>query len=279
MPFALTNPSIITLTTDFGTSDSYVAQMKGVILGINANARIVDISHGVRPQQVLQATYLTQTAWPHFPAGAIHMVVVDPGVGTERRALALESEQGLYIGPDNGVLSAALPDGARPAACSTIRPPAGVRAFAITDRRFMRERVSATFHGRDVFAPAAAHLSLGVNVEELGEEIDGLVAMPSIRADRGADGSMQAQVIHIDRFGNVITSIRLADLAAGEFSLQVGGHRVPGPFETYAELDGLGALVGSSGYLEIAAPNGSAAEALDADIGAPVRLQPERPLP
>ncbi len=276
MPFAPTNPSIITLTTDFGMSDSYVAQMKGVILGINANARIVDISHDVRPQQVLQATYLTQAAWPHFPARTIHVVVVDPGVGTERRALVLESEMGLYIGPDNGVLSAALPDDARPTTRSTIRPPTGARAFAITDRRFMRERVSATFHGRDIFAPAAAHLSLGVNVEEFGEAIDGLVAMPSIRAERGADGSMQAQVIHIDRFGNVITSVRLDDLAVGEFSLQVGSHKVPGPFETYAELDGLGALGGSSGYLEIAAPNGSAAVALGVDIGAPVRLQPER---
>ncbi len=276
MPFAPTNPPIITLTTDFGTSDSYVAQMKGVILGINPNARIVDISHDVRPQQVLQATYLTQAAWPYFPSGTVHLAVVDPGVGTERRALAVESEQGLYIGPDNGVLSAALPDDERPATCSTIRRPAGVRAFAITDERFIRERVSATFHGRDIFAPAAAHLSLGVNVDELGDAIDGLVAMPSIRAERDAAGSMQAQVIHIDRFGNVITSIRLEDLAAGEFSLQVGGHKVPGPFETYAELDGLGALGGSSGYLEIAAPSASAADALDVDIGAPVRLQPER---
>ncbi|MCI0777945.1 MAG: SAM-dependent chlorinase/fluorinase [Chloroflexi bacterium] len=276
MSFAPTKPSIITLTTDFGTSDSYVAQMKGVILSINANVRIVDISHDVRPQQVLQATYLTQTAWPYFPPGAVHLAVVDPGVGSDRLPIVLHTKQGVYVGPDNGVLSAALPDEARPATCSTILLPVGVRAFAITDRRFMRERVSVTFHGRDIFAPAAAHLSLGVNVGELGEAIDGLVAMPSVRAERVADGSMQAQVIHIDRFGNVITSIRWEDLAAGQFSLQIGGQSVPGPFETYAQLQGLGALAGSSGYLEIAVPNGSAVEALGVEIGARVRLEPER---
>ena len=276
MPPARTEPVIITLTTDFGTSDSYVAQMKGVILGINAKARIVDISHGVLPQQILQATFITQTAWPYFPPGAVHVAVVDPGVGSDRRPIVLHTQQGIFVGPDNGVLSAGLPDGVRPDEPRRIPLTEHASAFEISDARYIQERVSNTFHGRDVFAPAAAHLALGVAPEELGPAVDEVMALPLIRAVEQADGTFEAQVVHIDHFGNVITSMRVEDLAAGEFSLQVGDHSVPGPFETYSQMSGLGALAGSSGYLEIAAPNGSAAETLGVEIGARVRLQPER---
>lgn len=268
-------PPTITLTTDFGLSDSYVAQVKGVIIGINPRARIVDISHDVLPQQIVQATYLTQAAWPYFPPGAVHLAVVDPGVGSERRPIVLHTRQGVFVGPDNGVLSAALPDGVRPDEPRRISLPDHASAFEISNARYMLERVSKTFHGRDVFAPAAAYLALGVAPDELGAPVHEVMALPLIQAAEQADGTFEANVVHIDRFGNVISDIRSRDLPDGGFCLEVGERSMRGPFSTYAELDGLGALVGSSGYLEIAVPNGSAALLLDVKIGAPVRLQPD----
>ena len=270
---------IITLTTDFGLADPYVAEMKGVILGLNPQAVVVDVSHQVRPQRLLQAVFLTQAAWPAFPPGAIHAVVVDPGVGSERRAIVLSTPHGLFVGPDNGVLSAALSEKARQPVDqgpSPIVVPAGCRAFAITNRRYLREPVSATFHGRDVFAPAAAHLSLGLAPETLGEPLTTLLAFPPLRAQLCRDGSLQAQVLHIDRFGNVITDAQSDDLPEGALVAEVAGQSVPGPIRTYAEAHGLATLVGSSGYLEIALPDGSAAQALGVDIGDAVLVRPER---
>ncbi len=266
---------IITLTTDFGLSDAYVGAMKGVLLSINPRASIVDVTHGVRPQQILQAAFLTQAAWPHFPDGAIHVAVVDPGVGTERRAVAIETPHGRFVGPDNGVLSATLPDEARPeAGAAPVALPVRCRAFEITDARYLRDQVSATFHGRDIFAPAAAHLSLGVPIEDLGERLDRIVALPALRARRMTDGSLAGQVVHIDHFGNVITDIRAGDLPAQEFVVLIGRHRVPGPVPTYASATALCALAGSSGYIEIALPNGNAARELGCAIGDTATLQP-----
>jgi S-adenosylmethionine hydrolase len=175
---------IITLTTDFGLSDTYVAEMKAVILQIAPGTAVIDVSHEVRPQAVMQALYMTQRAWPHFPQGAVHVAVVDPGVGSDRVALALRTPQGFFVGPDNGVLSAALPDVARPTAANAtpIDVPTSVRAVAITAERYMRMPVSATFHGRDVFAPAAAHLACGVAIEELGPPMQSVLAYGPLRA-------------------------------------------------------------------------------------------------
>lgn len=267
-------PSTITLTTDFGLSDSYVAQIKGVVIGINPRARIIDISHDVLPQQILQATFLTQAAWPCFPAGTVHLAVVDPGVGGDRHPIVLQTRQGVFVGPDNGVLSAALSDGVRPDEPRRVSLPDDVNAFEISNARYMREHVSKTFHGRDVFAPAAAHLALGVAPEELGPAVMAVMALPPIHAVAQPDGTLKAKVVHIDRFGNVISDIRSKDLPAGGFTVKAGERNVPGPFGTYAELDGLGALVGSSGYLEIAVPNENAARLLEVQIGSPLRLQP-----
>ncbi len=269
--------AIITLTTDFGLSDPYVAAMKGVILGINPRAILVDITHEVRPQQVLQAMFVTQAAWPYFPLGAIHAVVVDPGVGTARRAVALETPRGRFVGPDNGVLSAALPDEARPAGGQKAAPvplPPDYRAYAISDPRYTRRPVSVTFHGRDIFAPAAAHLSLGVPIEELGERLDAIVALPPLRPRRNADGSLAGRVVHIDRFGNAITDIRAEDLPAQKFTVELRRRRVPGLVRAYAEATVLSALVGSSGYLEVALRNGSAARELGVEIGYAAVLRP-----
>ena len=268
---------IITLTTDFGLADQYVASMKGVILGLNPRATIVDVSHEVEPQRLLQAVFLTQAAWPLFPPGAVHVVVVDPGVGSERRSIVLESPRGLFLGPDNGVLSAALPEEARPPAdvgLASVAVPPGRRAFTITNPRYLREPPSATFHGRDIFAPAAAHLTLGLPPEALGEPVEALLAFPSLRARRCHDGSLQAQVVHIDRFGNVVTDVLAEDLPEGGFVVELAGQSVAGPVRTYAEATGLTALVGSSDYLEVALPNGSAAQALGVDIGDAALVRP-----
>jgi S-adenosylmethionine hydrolase len=270
-------PSIITLTTDFGVADPYVAAMKGVLLGLNPRAVVVDVSHEVRPQRLLQALFITQAAWPAFPSGAVHIVVVDPGVGGDRRAIVLVTPRGYFLGPDNGVLSAALSDEERPAPgrdAASVATPARCRAFTITNRRYLREPVSATFHGRDVFAPAAAHLSLGVAPEALGEAVETLVAFPPLRAQRRPDGGLEARVIHIDRFGNVITDVRAEDLPEGEFTIELRGQLIPGPVRSYAKASGLAALVGSSGYVELAVPNGNAAAALRVDIGERASLRP-----
>ncbi len=269
--------AIISLTTDFGLSDAYVAAMKGVVLGISPRANIVDISHDVRPQQVLQAVFLTQTVWPYFPPGAVHVVVVDPGVGTERRALALQTPRGRFVGPDNGSLSSALPDEARPTsgnAPAAVALPAGSRAIAVTNERYLRLPVSATFHGRDVFAPAAAHLSLGVPLDELGAPVERVLAFPPLRAQRCADGALEARVLHVDRFGNVVLDARADDLPAGRLTVEIAGRAVAGPVRTYAEASGLAALVGSSGHLEIALSSGNAADALGARIGDAAVVRP-----
>lgn len=272
----VTDP-VITLTTDFGLSDPYVAAMKGVILAINPRAAIVDVSHAVQPQRLLQAVFITQAAWPFFASDTVHVAVVDPGVGTERRAVVLVTPCGRFVGPDNGVLSAALPEEARPTSDPGPAPvalPAGYRAFAITNLRYLREPVSATFHGRDVFAPAAAHLSLGVAAEELGEPVKELLVFPPLRARRCADGALRGGVVHIDRFGNVVTDARVEDLPAGAFTVELAGRRVPGPVRTYAEAVELAALVGSAGYLEVVRPDGSAADELDVHIGDAVLVRP-----
>lgn len=268
---------IITLTTDFGLADPYVAAMKGVILGINPEATVVDVTHEVAPQRVVQAVYLTGCTWPHFPPGSIHLAVVDPGVGTGRRAIIVEGPRGLYVGPDNGVLSAALPEEARSMARgegpAAIALPQGYRAFLIAEPRFLRQPVNDTFHGRDVFAPAAAHLSVGVPPGEFGEAVNSMVALPPIRAGRRADGALVGRVVHVDRFGNLMTDVRAEDLPGGGLRVEIGGQTVEGLARTYADAEGLVAMVGSSGYLEVAEPGGSAAASLSVCVGEAVVVQ------
>ena len=268
--------AIITLTTDFGVADPYVAAMKGVALAINPAAHLIDISHEVLPQRLLQAVFITQMAWRFFPAEAIHLVVVDPGVGSERRGLAMATPYGVFVGPDNGILSAALPDDARLQegdGPSLITLPPGYRAVALTEQRYQRTPVSATFHGRDIFAPAAAHLSLGTSLEELGEVTDAVLAFAPLRARQRADGALEARVVHIDRYGNVLTDIRAEDVPDGPYVVEVGGRSVAGPVRTYGEAEEPAALIGSHGFVELAVQGRSAARALNVDIGAGVVLR------
>ena len=269
---------VITLTSDFGLQDPYVASMKGVVLSINPAAAIVDISHSVRPQAIEQAAFLLGAAWPYFPAGSIHVVVVDPGVGTERRALALRTPEGTVVGPDNGVLSPALPDAVREEApdlgkAAEVRLPSGHRAVFLSNEAYFRHPVSSTFHGRDIFAPVAAHLSLGVPLEELGQPVERILALPPFQAERQADGSLAGRVVHIDAFGNLVTDVRCSDLPLHPV-VEVAGERIEGVSTTYGQGRGLVAVGGSSGYLEIAVVGGNAARYLKADVGLPVVVRP-----
>ncbi|MFC1906717.1 S-adenosyl-l-methionine hydroxide adenosyltransferase family protein [Chloroflexota bacterium] len=175
--------AVITLTTDFGMADAYVASMKGVILGINPEAKLVDIGHSIRPQDIRHAAFVLGTAHTFFPAGTIHMVVVDPGVGTDRRAIILSTPSAKYVAPDNGVLSHVIPEfldktDETPPETTEVELPPGMEAVAITKSKYWRSPVSPTFHGRDIFAPVAAHLSLGFPASDFGEPVTSVVTLP-----------------------------------------------------------------------------------------------------
>lgn len=277
---------VITLLTDFGLSGPYVAAMKGVILGINPQALIIDITHQVRPQAIEEGAFLLSTVVPFFPRRSIHLAVVDPAVGTERVALALQTHEALFVGPDNGLLSAALPDAARPVglpaaqqAGGTADPiavplPAGVRAVRLTNRRYFRQEVSRTFHGRDIFAPVAAHLSRGVPLEELGEPAQEVLTFPAWRALPDSSGCITGRVISIDNFGNLITNIRGTDLPSSEVWVAIGGQRFEGLQQTFQEGPDFVVYIGSSGYLEVAQRNGDAAAALSVGLGQRLTVWP-----
>ena len=270
--------NIITLTTDFGLSDHYVGAMKGAILSVNPRATIVDITHDVQPQRVEEGCFLLGNAWPYFPPGSIHVAIVDPGVGGGRRALVLETPAAFFVGPDNGILSAALPDTARPRGyrgiARPVRLPQEYAAVTVSSPDYVRQPPSATFHGRDVFAPVAAHLTLGVAVDSFGERVSSILALPVPRAARKSDGSLAGRVIHVDRFGNLVTNVRAVDIGGSDVTIEVGGVVLHGLATTYGEGDEPVALTGSSGYLEVALPSGSAAQLLDADVEAPVTVRP-----
>jgi len=257
---------LITLTTDFGLEDAYVGVMKGVILGINPAATIVDLCHAISPQDVRAAAFLLHTAWPYFPPGTIHVVVVDPGVGSQRRAIAVDVGAATFVAPDNGVLSYVL------AAAAAKNPP----AVHLTNQRYWLARVSATFHGRDIFAPVAAHLSLGVPLADLGEPLSlgELVTFPLPRPERQGD-TWVGHVVHVDHFGNLVTDLEAEAIGdAQAVVIEVGGQRMVGLRRTYAEgrPGEPMALIGSSGRLEIAVPGGQAARWLKVQIGDQVRL-------
>lgn len=274
--------SIITLTTDFGTSDGYVASMKGVVLSISRDSLIVDISHDVPPQDVAHAAFVLASAADHFPPDTVHVAVVDPGVGTSRRALLLVAPTGRFIAPDNGLLTYVLrdlpdrrsPDAAKSAAFlePVVTPlPGGCSAYKLTRGEYWRHPVSTTFHGRDIFAPVAAHVARGVAYEELGDPVDRVVCLnvppPTVRSD-----DVEGRIIFVDRFGNLVSNIREDDIPEGELAVEIANGRIAGLSTTYSEGTRLVALIGSHGYLEIAAPKGDAATTLGAGVGSEVRV-------
>ena len=255
----------ITLLTDFGTADAYAAVLHGVILRINPQAVVVDLCHDIAPQDVQAAAFVLSTAYPYFPTDTVHVAVVDPGVGSARRALGVATNRGTFVAPDNGLLHYVL--GCEPAA----------RIVHLTEPRYWLTPTSQTFHGCDMFAPVAAHLSLGVALQQMGAPVSDAVRLGIPEARRESDGSLCGQVVHVDRFGNCITNVPGAWLTASQcWKVRLAGMDVEGPLPHYAAASGRAplALVGSHGYLEIAVRDGSAAAALSCGRGAEVRLEP-----
>jgi len=264
--------AIISLITDFGVQDEYVGVMKAVILGIDPAAVPVDVSHAVEPQDIVQAAFLLEASYRYFPQGSIHLVVVDPGVGTRRSLLYAEADGHRFLAPDNGVLSLLLD------------PPVGATLRRLENPMPRRSRVSATFHGRDILAPCAAHLSRGIDAQELGPELKPFEAtlLAGLRAERLPDGNIFGQIVHIDRFGNLVTNVAAALLPPGEapagrppVAVRLAGLRISGIRRTYADEESGRplALVGSRGYLEIAVNGASAQRFFDARKGDAVEVR------
>ena len=278
-----TYPPLIALITDFGISDPYVGVMKGVIARHCPAAQCIDITHGVSPQQIRQGAYLLRTAYRHFPAHTVFLAVVDPGVGTGRRAVAIRANEQYFVGPDNGLFSAVLED-------------MPVAAQEIVALRVPPHPISATFHGRDIFAPAAAHLACGAPLAALGDPVSDLVQItvfPVIRPRRAEPSTwrtMIGEVLHVDHFGNLVTTFDgftwrldgtlaaygvIIDPVRTRLTLREG--RVSGIHRTYGAVspgEAL-ALIGSDGQIEIAVNGGSAAVHFGARIGDKVRLEYE----
>lgn len=245
---------IVTLLSDFGTVDGYVAEMKGVIKSLAPDAELVDVTHDIPPQDVARARLTVSRYWRRFPRGTVHVAVVDPGVGTARAALAVESDGRFLLGPDNGVLS-----------------PAFTVPGAVAYHLDVPAAASPTFHGRDVFAPAAARLARGEPPDILGRRARPSVVLHTPAPTRGFGGTQSGEIIAIDRFGNAITNL---ESVAGK-AVAVDGQRVP-TVVTFADVDSGApcALIGSAGLLEIAIRDGNAAKTLGLRVGMPVEVDP-----
>jgi S-adenosyl-L-methionine hydrolase (adenosine-forming) len=268
--------AFITLTTDFGLTDGYAAALKGVIYSLNPEATVVDIGHNILPGNVREAAFLLRTVYHLFPTYTVHLVIVDPGVGTNRRAIILKTSKYHFVGPDNGVFSYildAFPSQPLPDSQS-VKPGPDVKAYAITKSDYWRKPVSATFHGRDIFAPVAARLSLGMPASSLGDNVDTVTAF-TLPVPFRQPGLIRGRILHIDNFGNLITNLRESDLSevGQSATIILGDQLVRGVVRTYADKEGPVALIGSSGYLEIAVGNGNAAELFRARVGDEVRLE------
>jgi S-adenosyl-L-methionine hydrolase (adenosine-forming) len=257
--------AIVTLLTDFGLEDTYVGQVKGAILSVAPNATLVDLTHAVPPQEIQAGAFLLWSAVEPFPAGTIHLAVVDPGVGSDRRAIAIRSARGdVFVGPDNGLL---LP---------AVERLGGYRAAVeLTERAYWRPSFpndpSSTFHGRDIFGPVAGRLASDLPLEYLGQAIDDVQRPFSLPAPHGLDG----QVLHVDTYGNLVTNLP-AHVLPDQFQVRIGNHLIPRAAHYAAvQQSGLLALVGSSGLLEISARDANAAALTGAGRGTPVVVEPE----
>jgi S-adenosylmethionine hydrolase len=257
--------AVIALTTDFGLTDPYVGIVKGVLATRAPGATVIDLTHGIPPQDVLAGALVLRHAAPYFPPGTIHLAVVDPGVGGTRRPICIETDTALFVAPDNGLCSLAAP------------PERTRRVVHLTDERFFLAPRSTTFHGRDVFAPVAAALATGTPPEALGPPVSDPVriAVPPVETE---PGRLRGAVLYVDRFGNLVTNIEAARLAAfprRAVSTTIGGVQVRGIATAYADVErgALLAVIGSWGLLEIARRDGSAAGALGVGVGAPVVVE------
>ena len=255
----------ITLLTDFGTRDYFVGAMKGAILSFGARAEIIDITHEIPPQNIRAAAFTLAGYYKNFPRRTIHVAVVDPGVGSARRAILLVTKDYFFLAPDNGLLSFIFDE------CA----PAEARfsVFELTNEKYFAQSVSRTFHGRDVFAPVAAHLSRGVESEEFGREIKDFVRFEIAKPRQISCRETEAEIIHIDRFGNLVTNLKAEDLPA-KFSLEINQTRVDKHQRFYAEAEQgeIFSIVGSENFLEISAFQDSAERILEARVGQKILL-------
>ncbi len=250
---------LIALLTDFGQDDHYAGVMKGVILGINPAARIIDLCHGILPQNILGAAYMLYGSYRYFPENTIFCAVVDPGVGSDRKALCIKTRDYLFVGPDNGILwTAASDNGIKECIC-------------LTRECFFLDSISTTFHGRDIFAPVCAHLSSGVLANQMGEPVSHPVELDFMQP-RPVTGGYELTVLHVDRFGNLVLNLSVKDIALASkpvFHLTIKGTVITRLYHAYALApdDGLFVISGSSGFFEISRKNSSAAKALGAAAG------------
>ncbi len=259
-------PPVIALLTDFGTRDHFVGVMKGVIAGICPRARIIDLSHDIEPQNVAQGAFVLHVSRRYFPSETVFVCVVDPGVGTERRPVAVRAGGSWFVGPDNGLL---YPE------WESRTPLTDDAIVELDNPEFWQEDVSGTFHGRDIFAPVAAHLASGVAATQMGAYVTDLVGLSIAKPKALDDETTQLEVLHVDRFGNLVTNMRSDALPdqSDRVVFSIGGVKSVGVQTNFASSEALIAVAGSSGYIELAAPGGSAAEDLDAGLGATVIMR------
>ncbi len=258
-------PTLITLTTDFGAEGPFVAAMKGVMLSINPKVNIVDVTHHIGAHNIREGAFLLRSVEPYFPRNCVHVVVVDPGVGSERRPLLVVTERSMFVGPDNGVLSPTF-------------DAQGCQVYHMTAGKFFLTPISSTFHGRDVFAPAAAWLSTGVKPAVFGALVNDPLRLDLPAAQQDSGGGVRGEVMYVDRFGNLITNISAVSLQQAGVDapvIHLGGRDVHGLCASYSECapGNLGALHNSWGMIEVFTPQQSAAAMLDVGPGEPVRVE------
>ena len=255
--------AVITLTTDFGLDDPFVGIMKGVILNLAPSVRIIDITHGIEPQNILQASLALESAHAYFPKNTVHLVVVDPGVGSERRPIAVKTKSATFVGPDNGVLTLAIKTSSR--------------VYELTKSKYFLDSLSSTFHGRDVFAPASAWIAIGTPLSKMGRKISDphILELPQPRIH---ESTITGEIITIDRFGNLISNIPkelLPQTQTDSMSLQIGKRRIRVLKSYYSQCKPgeVGCLINSWGKLEIFCRDGNAAKKLKCRVGTSLTIK------
>ena len=253
--------TIITLTTDFGDKDGFVGTMKGVIWGIFPEAQIADITHAISPQNVLEGAYALWRAYSYFPAGTVHIAVIDPGVGSNRRPIAAKVGTHYFVGPDNGLFTLMYED--------TQKGGWSIEIVELVNKQYWLQNISHTFHGRDIFAPVAAHLARGAPFLELGVPIQDPIQIPLPKPEKTTKG-WRAQIVAIDHFGNCTTNLPAQVVTGrGEITIHLLGHTIDGivPYYGRKNTGELIALVDSENYIEIAIVNGNASDSLGVKVG------------
>jgi S-adenosylmethionine hydrolase len=261
--------TVITLLTDFGLRDGYPGVMKGVIWKIAPHAQIADISHAITPQNIFHGALALARTAPFFPFGTIHIAVVDPGVGTQRRPVGLHLGEHFFIGPDNGIFTLVLE--------SAESHDDSIQVFHLDQSSYWLPDVSRVFHGRDIFAPVAAHLATGIPLEKMGSVIHDPVRLEIPRPEKIRAGGWRGEIIYIDHFGNLSTNLNVNNLnQTGSVIIQIQGKEINGIEHTYGEqsMGTLIALLDSNDYLEISTVNGNAAQSLHANIGDKLEVIP-----